>query len=60
MITQAQAAIENEKKSAIADLKNQVATLSLEIAEKVVKEELSSKDKQLQLVDKMLNDATLN
>lgn len=60
MIAQAQAAIENEKKSAITDLKNQVATLSLEIAEKVVKEELSSKDKQLQLVDKMLNDATLN
>ncbi len=60
MIVQAQTAIENEKKSAIADLKNQVASLSVEIAEKVVKNELSNKDKQLELVDKMLKDATLN
>lgn len=60
MITNAQAAIESEKKSAIADIKNQVANLSIEIAEKVVKNELSNKDKQLQLVENMLNDSTLN
>ncbi len=60
MISHAQTAIESEKKSAIADLKNQVASLSVEIAEKVVKSELSNKDKQLELVDKMLKDATLN
>ncbi len=60
MIAQAQTAIESEKKSAIADLKNQVASLSVEIAEKVVKSELSNKDKQLELVGKMLKDATLN
>ena len=60
MITKAQEAINNEKKSAMADLKNQVASLSIEIAEKVVKEELSNKDKQLKLVEDMLNDTTLN
>lgn len=60
MIAQAQAAIESEKKSAMAELKNQVAELSLEIAEKVVKAELSNKDKQLQLVENMLDDAKLN
>lgn len=60
MILQAQAAIESEKKSAIAELKSQVATLSLEIAEKVVKSELSNSDKQLKLVEDMLGDATLN
>jgi len=60
MITNALSAIESEKKAAIAELKNQVATLSVEIAEKVVKHELSSKDKQLALVDEMLNDAKLN
>ena len=60
MILQAQEAIKNEKKSAMTDLKNQVASLSIEIAEKVVKEELSNKDKQLKLVDDMLGDATLN
>ncbi|MEP0263346.1 F0F1 ATP synthase subunit B [Dokdonia sp.] len=60
MITQAQAAIEAERKSAVADLKSQVALLSVEIAEKVVKNELSDKDKQLGLVEEMLSQATLN
>ncbi len=60
MVAQAQAAIEAERKSAIADLKGQVAALSVEIAEKVVKNELSDKEKQLGLVDKMLGQATLN
>ncbi|MBZ0327803.1 MAG: F0F1 ATP synthase subunit B [Altibacter sp.] len=60
MITNAQSAIETEKKAAIAELKNQVASLSLEIAEKVVKAELSDKDKQLKLVKDMLGEATLN
>ena len=60
MIAQAQAAIESERKSAIADLKSQVASLSVDIAEKVVKKELSDKDKQLGLVEEMLGQATLN
>ena len=60
MIIKAQEAINNEKKSAMADLKNQVASLSVDIAEKVVKEELSNKEKQLKLVEDMLDDATLN
>jgi len=60
MISQAQEAIKNEKKSAIADLKNQVASLSIEIAEKVVENELSDKEKQLKLVEDMLSDTTLN
>lgn len=60
MIVQAQAAIEAERKSAIADLKSQVALLSVEIAEKVVKNELSDKKKQLGLVEEMLSQATLN
>lgn len=60
MIAQAQAAIENEKKGAMAELKNQVAALSVDIAEKVVKTELADKDKQLKLVEDMLGDAKLN
>lgn len=60
MIAHAQSAIENEKKLAIAELKRHVADLSLEIAEKVVKHELSSKEKQMQLVDEMLGEAKLN
>jgi len=60
MIEQAQTAIESEKKSAMAELKSQVALMSIEIAEKVVQDELSGKSKQMELVDKMLGEATLN
>ncbi len=60
IITQAQEAIAAEKRAAVAELKSQVAALSLEIAEKVVKDELSDKKKQMQYVEKMLQDATLN
>ena len=59
IITQAQAAIESEKKAAIAELKSQVANLSIDIAEKVVRAELSNKDKQLKLVESMLGEAKL-
>ena len=60
MIEQAKAAIESEKKAAMSELKNQVATLSLEIAEKVVRKELSNKDSQIQLVESMLGETKLN
>ena len=59
IIEQAKATIENEKQAAITDLKNQVAELSIGIAEKVIKEELSNKDKQVELIEKMLDQATL-
>ncbi len=60
LVAQAQASIQSEKKAAIAELKSQVANLSIEIAEKVVREELSNKDKQVKLVESMLGEATLN
>jgi F-type H+-transporting ATPase subunit b len=60
MIEQAKTAIEGEKNAALAELKSQVASLSLEIAEKVLKEELSNKESQVKLVEKMLDDAKLN
>lgn len=60
MIEQAQAAIDSEKKAAMAELKSHVAGLSINIAEKVVRDELSNKDKQLKLVEEMLGEATLN
>lgn len=60
LVVAAQASIETEKKAAIAELKSQVASLSIEIAEKVVREELSNKEKQMKLVESMLGEATLN
>ncbi|WP_242663300.1 F0F1 ATP synthase subunit B, partial [Flavobacterium psychrophilum] len=60
MIEQAKAAIESEKNAAMAELKSQVSNLSIEIAEKLLKDELSNKDAQTKLVEKMLGDVKLN
>ena len=60
MIEQAKATINTEKNAAMAELKNQVSSLSLEIAEKLLKDELSNKESQTKLVEKMLDDVKLN
>ena len=52
----AQAAIEQEKTAAINELKNQVATLSIDIAQKVLQGELADEKKQQALVEKLVND----
>jgi F-type H+-transporting ATPase subunit b len=49
-----------EKNAAIADLKAQVATLSIDIAEKILKSELSSDEKQKSLVNNLMKDVNLN
>jgi F-type H+-transporting ATPase subunit b len=59
IISQAQETIQNEKNSAIVDLKNQVAGLSIDIAEKVLKEKLSNDKAQMQLVKDLVKDVTL-
>ena len=46
--------------AAITELKNQVGTLSLEIAEKVLKAELANDEKQKSLVTKLLKEVNLN
>ena len=60
MITAARAEIENSKKAAIAELKNSVATLSIEIAEKLVREKLTDADKQKALNQSMAADISAN
>ena len=60
MIEQAKASINSEKNAAMAELKNQVSALSVEIAEKILKNELSNKEAQTALVENMLGDIKLN
>lgn len=60
MIALAKASIESEKAAAIAELKTQVASLSIEIAEKVIKGELSTADKQKAMAEKLAEDINLN
>jgi F-type H+-transporting ATPase subunit b len=60
MLTIARESINNEKRAAIAELKNQVAHLSIEIAEKVIRQQLSSDEKQKALVQDLLKDVKMN
>ena len=59
LIENAQASIEQEKQAALAELKKQVADLSIGIAETVIKKELTSKEEQLKLVEGILKEVTL-
>jgi F-type H+-transporting ATPase subunit b len=59
IVAQAQVTIQNEKNAALADIKNQVAELSIQIAEKVIRKELSNSEQQYRLVEDMLEDVTL-
>lgn len=60
LIKQAKVAIESERQAAVTELKNQVASLSVDIAEKVLRGELADKSKQLKMVEDQLGDVTLN
>lgn len=59
ILIQAQQSIQNEKRTAINELKDQVGSVALEIAEKVIRKELDSKDKQMDLVNEILKDTEL-
>jgi F-type H+-transporting ATPase subunit b len=60
MITAARLEIENQKKAAITDLKNQVATLSVNIAEKLTREKLSDGEKQKALNESLIAEIRSN
>lgn len=60
IISKAHESIKNEKLAAIAELKNQVATLSIEIAEKILKSELSAENKQNAVINNLVNEINLN
>ena len=60
LIEKAKIEIENQKKAALAELKNQVSTLSLDIAERVLRNQLQDKSKQQELVTNLLKDVELN
>ena len=60
LIEKAKIEIENQKKVALAEVKGQVSTLSLEIAERVLRTQLDDKTKQEALVANLLKDVELN
>ncbi len=58
LLEEAKAAIEQEKKAAIADIRQQVAALSVEIAEKVLRQNLRDDKSQMDLIDRMLDEVS--
>lgn len=60
LIEQAKKEIDDQKKRALAEVKNQVSVLSLDIAKKVLQQEFSDKAKQEELVADLLKDVRLN
>ena len=60
MLNDAKVEIEQQKQAAIADIRQQVATLSVEIAEKVLKQNLKDDKAQMDLIDRMLDDVSSN
>lgn len=56
MIAEAKSQIEAEKAAAIREIRSQVAELSVQIAEKVIRQNLSSDKAQMQLIDKLLDE----
>ncbi len=59
MVEAAKTAIQNEKNSAMNELKNTVVDLSIGIAEKLISEELADKDKQLKMIEEILDGSKL-
>lgn len=60
MISDAKSTIENEKKQAMEEMRNLVSSLSLEIAEQILREKLKDDKAQKALVEKFLKEAKVN
>lgn len=60
IVENAKERIENEKMAAMTDLKNQIASISIEIAEKILEHELSDESKQEEFMKKLIENAKLN
>lgn len=60
LIADAKKSIHFEKMKAITDVKNEIANFSIDIAEKIISEELSDKKKQEELIEKWISDCKLN
>lgn len=60
MIAEAKVSIESEKKAALTEVKDLVATLSLEVAEKLLREKLAGDKAQRELIEKFLKEVKVN
>lgn len=59
LLSEAKAEIESEKQRAVSEIRAQVAELSVQIAEKVLRAQLSSDKKQMEMIDKLLDEISV-
>jgi len=60
IILRAREQIERERKEALFDIKQQIGLISLEIAGKILQEELATEDRQKQVISQHLKEITFN
>ena len=58
LLSEAKAQIETEKQNAIRDIRTQVAELSVQVAEKVLKEKLSTDKEQMDMINRLLDEVS--
>ena len=59
-LEEARLQIQREKEEAIRDIRRQVAVLSVDIAEKIIRKDLSDEKEQMAMIDRMLNELSTN
>ena len=60
LMSEAKAEIESEKQNAIREIRAQVAELSVQIAEKILRQKLSSDEKQMDMIDRLLDEVSVD
>ena len=59
LLSEAKAEIESQKQAAISAIRAQVAELSVKVAEKILRKELSSEAKQMETIDRLLDEISV-
>jgi F-type H+-transporting ATPase subunit b len=60
IVTEARTEIENQKNKALVEVKNQVGQMSIDIAEKIIRQQIAQSSEQKALVDKLVNEIKLS
>lgn len=58
LIAEAKAEIESQKQAAISEIRSQMADLSVKVAEKILRKELSTESRQMETIDRLLDEVT--
>lgn len=58
LIAEAKAEIESQKQAAISEIRSQMADLSVRVAEKILRKELSTESRQMETIDRLLDEVT--